>query len=82
MDALTQLMRSFPFDAYSYEYRQTVNREFYQSGRMDMLFNLVDAGVVELDVAADFAGMSVEDADDMLQGWIMAQQIKDLFEEE
>lgn len=51
----------------------------YQVGRMDMLFNLVDAGVVPLDVAASFAGMSVEDAADMLQGWIEANGMADGF---
>lgn len=71
-------MRSFPFEGSEYE---TVSRESHQSGRMDMLFNLVDAGVVALDVAASFAGMSIEDADDMLQGWIMAQQIQDVLGE-
>lgn len=40
-----------------------------------MLFNLVDAGYVLLDIAASFAGMSVEKAADMLQGWIEAQKI-------
>ena len=61
-------MRICPFDAEVHRY--------HQIGRMDMLFNLVDAGYVPLDVAASFAGMSVEEAADMLQGWIEAQQIK------
>lgn len=50
-------------------------RRNYQVGRMDMLFNLVDLGVVRLDLAASLAGMSIEDASDMLQGWVEAQQI-------
>lgn len=50
-------------------------QENYQAGRMDMLFNLVDLGVVPLDLAASLAGMSIEDASDMLQGWIEAQQM-------
>lgn len=50
-------------------------RRHRQIGRVDMLFNLVDAGYVPLDIAASFAGMSVEEAADMLQGWIEAQQI-------
>lgn len=71
-------MRSCPYDG-ERNYRETDSREIYQSGRMDMLFNLVDAGVLSLDVAAGFAGMSVEEADDMLQGWITAQQMQGVF---
>lgn len=52
----------------------------YRVGRMDMLFNLVDLGVVQLDLAASLAGMSIEDAADMLQGWIEAQQMQDGYE--
>lgn len=50
-------------------------RRNYQVGRMDMLFNLVDLGVVQLDLAASLAGIAVEEAADMLQGWIEAQQM-------
>lgn len=74
MNIRIQQMRNCPFDAAVFNYQRSC--EFYQSGRMDMLFNLVDAGVLELDVAADYAGMSVEEADDMLQGWITAQRIQ------
>lgn len=52
-------------------------QENYQTGRMDMLFNLVDLGVVPLDLAASLAGITVEEAADMLQGWIEAQQLPD-----
>lgn len=75
MNVQMRPMRSCPFDG-ERNYRETDSREIYQSGRMDMLFNLVDAGVLALDVAAGFAGMSVEEADDMLQGWITAQRIQ------
>lgn len=74
MNVRMRPMRSCPFDG-ERNYRETDSREIYQSGRMDMLFNFVDAGVLSLDVAAGFAGMSVEKEDDMLQGWITAQQI-------
>ena len=45
-------------------------RRNYQAGRMDMLFNLTDLGIVPLDLAASIAGITVEEAADMLQGWI------------
>lgn len=34
-----------------------------------MLFNLVEAGKLTLEEAADFIGMTYGDAADMLQGW-------------
>lgn len=52
-------------------------RRNYQTGRMDMLFNLTDLGVIQLDLAASIAGITVEEAADMLQGWIEAQQMPD-----
>lgn len=52
-------------------------RRNYWVGRMDMLFNLVDLGIVQLELAASLARMSIEDAADMLQGWIEAQQMPD-----
>ena len=65
------LTRIYPFEA---EFKAEL-RKHHQTGRMDMLFNLVDAGYVPLDVAASFAKINVEEAADMLQGWIEAQQI-------
>lgn len=38
-----------------------------------MLFNLVAAGRLTLEEAADFIGMERGDAADMLQGWIESQ---------
>ena len=75
MNVRMRPMRNCPFDG-ERNYQETDSREIYQSGRMDMLFSIVDAGVLALDVAADYAGMSVEEADDMLQGWITAQRIQ------
>lgn len=43
---------------------------YYQAGRMGMLFNLVEAGRLTLEEAADFAGLTCSDAADMLQGWL------------
>lgn len=51
------------------------SQRYYQAGRMDVLFNLVDTGKISLDEAAAFAGMSIEEADEMLQGWRMAQEM-------
>lgn len=65
------MTRICPFDA---DYKEDMRRH-HQTGRMDMLFNLVDAGYVPLDVAASFAGINVEEAADMLQGWIEAQKM-------
>lgn len=70
-----------PFREDDFKNQETVNkcRQYFQSGRMDMLFNLVDTGMVMLDAAADLAGMSVEEAEDMLQGWITAQRMQNGF---
>lgn len=50
-------------------------RRAYQAGRMDVLFNLVDNGKITIDEAARFARISMEDAEDMLQGWREAQEM-------
>ena len=42
---------------------------------MDVLFNLVDDGKIALEDTARFAGLSMEDAEDMLQGWHEAQEM-------
>ena len=51
-------------------------QRYYQAGRMDVLFNLVDLGKITLDEAATFAGMSIEEAYDMLNGWKEAQEMQ------
>lgn len=48
---------------------------YYQAGRMDVLFSLVNDGIITIYDAANFAGMTLEEADDMLQGWKVAQEI-------
>lgn len=50
-------------------------QRYYQAGRMDVLFNLVNDGTITIYDAANFAGMTLEEADDMLQGWKVAQEI-------
>lgn len=66
MNMKIHLMRNCSFNAAAFSSQKRVRREYYQSGRMDMIFSLVDARVAALDVAADFAGMGLEEADDML----------------
>lgn len=48
-------------------------QRYYQAGRMGVLFNLVSNGLITIYDAADFAGMTLEEAEDMLQGWREAQ---------
>lgn len=48
-------------------------QRYYQAGRMDVLFNLVNDGMITIYDAAGFSGMTLEEADDMLQGWKEAQ---------
>ena len=36
---------------------------------MDVLFNFVDDGKISLEEGAKFAGLSMEEAEDMLFGW-------------
>lgn len=45
----------------------------FQSGRMDVLFNLVNEGKITIDYAAEFADLTMEEAEDMLFGWKQAQ---------
>ncbi len=48
-------------------------QRYYQVGRMDVLFNLVNDGMITIYDAAGFSGMTLEEAEDMLQGWREAQ---------
>ena len=50
-------------------------KRYYQAGRWDVLFNLVNDGIITIYDAANFTGMTLEEADDMLQGWRVAQEI-------
>ena len=54
---------------------ESEKQRYYQAGRMDVIFKLVDIGKISLDEASIFAGMSIEEADEMLQGWRMAQEL-------
>lgn len=44
-------------------------------GKMDMLFSLVANNILGIEKAAEIANMSLEEAEDMLQGWKEAQNI-------
>lgn len=46
-----------------------------QSGRMSMLFELVDQGKITLDEAAQVAKMTWGEAEDMLRGWQIARDM-------
>lgn len=50
-------------------------KRHHEIGRMEMLFELVNAGKLTLDEAADFTGMTWGEAADMLQGWQEAQKM-------
>lgn len=45
-------------------------------GKMDMLFSLVANNILGIEKAAEIANMSLEEAEDMLQGWKEAQNIE------
>ncbi len=49
-------------------------RRAFQGDRMDVLFNLVDDGKIAIEDAAEFADLSMEDAEDMLFGWREAKE--------
>ena len=50
-------------------------QRYFQSGRMSMLFELVDKGTLTLDEAAGIANMTWGEAEDMLRGWQIAQNM-------
>lgn len=64
--------RIYPFDAS--DNISEIQRAFL-GGRMDVLFNLVDDGKVSIGEAAKFAGLTMEEAEDMLFGWREAQEM-------
>lgn len=45
-------------------------------GKMDMLFSLVANNILGIEKAAEISNMSLEEAEDMLQGWKEAQNIE------
>lgn len=51
-------------------------QRYYQAGRMGVLFNLVNDGMITIYDAAGFSGMTLEEAEDMLQGWKDAQAME------
>ena len=50
-------------------------QRYHQSGRMSMLFELVDKGRLTIDEAAGIANMTWGEAEDMLRGWQIAQNM-------
>lgn len=41
---------------------------------MQMLFGLVDSKIIDIEQAADIAEMTLPEAEEMLQGWRVAQE--------
>ena len=73
-------MKSFPLDNHASEATgQEVRKDraelkrYYFVGKMEMLFSLVDNNILDIEKAAEIAHMSLEEAEDMLQGWREAQ---------
>lgn len=62
-----------PFGDIESEKEKAEFQRYYQVGRMGVLFNLVSIGLITIYDAADFAGLTLEEAVDMLQGWREAQ---------
>lgn len=44
-------------------------------GKMDMLFSLVANNILGIEKAAEIAHMSIEEAEDMLNGWVVAHSM-------
>lgn len=75
-------MKSCPFDSHASEATgqevkedTTEFQRYRYVGKMDMLFSLVANNILGIEKAAEIANMSLEEAEDMLQGWKEAQNI-------
>ena len=51
-------------------------QRYHYVGKMDMLFSLVANNILGIEKAAEISNMSLEEAEDMLQGWKEAQNIE------
>lgn len=78
-----EAMKSFPLDSYASEAKgkevkedRTELQRYRYVGKMDMLFSLVANNILGIEKAAEIANMSLEEAEDMLQGWKEAQNIE------
>lgn len=49
-------------------------RRIFWTGKMQMLFGLVDSKIIDIEQAADIAEMTLPEAEEMLQGWRVAQE--------
>lgn len=77
-----EVMKSFPLDSYALEAKgkevkedRTELQRYYFVGKMEMLFSLVADNILTIEKAAEIAHMSIEDAEDMLNGWIVAHSM-------
>lgn len=78
-----EAMKSCPLDSTASEaigQKEKEDRTEFQRyryvGKMDMLFSLVANNILGIEKAAEIARMSIEEAEDMLQGWKEAQNIE------
>ena len=54
---------------------KTELQRYYFVGKMEMLFSLVADNILTIEKAAEIAHMSIEDAEDMLNGWVVAHSM-------
>lgn len=73
-------VKNFPLDSHAFEATGQEEKEdkeelqrYYFVGKMEMLFSLVADNILSIEKAAEIAHMSLEEAEDMLQGWREAQ---------
>lgn len=73
-------VKSFHLDSDAFEATGQEEKEdrgelqrYYFVGKMEMLFSLVADNILSIEKAAEIAHMSLEEAEDMLQGWREAQ---------
>lgn len=62
-----------PFGDIESEKEKAEFQRYYFVGKMEMLFSLVADNILDIEKAAEIAHMSIEEAEDMLQGWREAQ---------
>lgn len=71
-----EAMKSCPLDSHASEAigqeikeDRTELQRYYYAGKMEMLFSLVADNVLDIEKAAEIGHMSIEEAEDMLNGW-------------
>lgn len=65
--------RSCPFEANKISNSEI--QQIFWAGKMQMLFGLVAAKIINLELASDIAGMSLLEAEEMLQGFREAEEM-------